>query len=64
MSYQNVYQYKDNEIDRKSTPQASLEAHGPIFLNQSIDLNILKNFCSICLYKIFTIKEILELTEN
>ena len=37
MSLQNVYQYKDNDIDRKSIPQASLKAHGPIFLNQSID---------------------------
>ena len=54
MSLQNVYQYKDIDIDRNSTLQASLEARGPIFLFQLIDLNKLINFCSICLNKMFT----------
>ena len=51
-------QSNDIDIDRNSTLQASLEAHGPIFWNQLIDLNKLNNFCSICLYKMFTSKEL------
>ena len=50
-------------MDRNSTLQASLKARGPIFFNQSIELNKLNNFRSICLYKIFTSKKILEWTE-
>ena len=50
-------------MDRNSTLQANLKARGPIFCNQSIDLNKLINFRSISLYKIFTSKKILEWTE-
>ena len=50
-------------MDRNSTLQASIQARGPILCNQSIELNKLNNFRSICLYKIFTSKKILEWTE-
>ena len=50
-------------MDRNSTLQASLKARGPIFCNQSIELNNLNNFCSLCLYKIFTSKKIFKWTE-
>ena len=36
-------------INRNLTLQASLEAFGPIFWNQSIELNTLNKFYSICL---------------
>ena len=58
MSLKNVYQQKDIDIDINSTLQVSLEARGPILLNQSIDLYKLNNFCSISLYKMFTSKKL------
>ena len=45
-------------MDRNSTLQASLKARGPIFFNQSIELNKLNNFRSICVKKIFTSKKL------
>ena len=45
-------------MDRNSTLQASLEARGPIFCNQSIELYKLNNFCSICVKKMFTGKKL------
>ena len=45
-------------MDRNSTLQASFKAHGPIFCNQSIELNKLNNFCSICVKKIFISKKL------
>ena len=49
---------KNIDTDRNSTLQASLEARGPFLKNQSIDLTKLNNFCSICIYKIFTSKKL------
>ena len=45
-------------MDKNSTLQASLKARGPIFFNQSIELNKLNNFRSICVKKIFTSKKL------
>ena len=45
-------------MNRNSTLQASLEARGPIFCNQSIELYKLINFCSICVKKMFTGKKL------
>ena len=45
-------------MDRNLTLQASLKAHGPIWSNQSIELNKLNNFRSICVKKIFTSKKL------
>ena len=39
MSLQNVYQLRAINIDRNSTLQASIQARGPIFQNELIDLN-------------------------
>ena len=45
-------------MDRNLTLQASLEACEPICWNQSIEINNLNNFCSFCVYKIFTSKKL------
>ena len=46
-------------IDTKLTLQASQKSHGPVSWYDSIDLDKLNNFCSRCLYKIFTRKKFL-----
>ena len=58
MSLQNFYQLKDIQMDRILTLQASLKACGPTLWNQSIELNKLNNFCSICVRKIFISKKL------
>ena len=50
---------KSNNIDKKSTLQASHWYLGPISWYHSIELDKLNNVCSICLYKIFTRKKLL-----
>ena len=51
-------------MDRNSTFQVSLKACGPIFWNQSIELNNPNNFCSICVMRIFTSKKLWKFCRN